>query len=345
MLTRPPLKVLAAIVVLAIVMATATLSSASPSYGGVHVVQSGQTLWGIARSYGTSVAELARMNNLQNPGLIFPGQKIILPGTKYLPPPLVIQPAQPAARTVCNPNTTITFPRQGEVLDGIGTFSITGTASIDNFQFYKLELGLGDDPKEFWSIDDVQEEPVVDGILIRNWNTGALPNGTYTLRLTVVDNQGQFPSPCDVLVKVDHSRYVKAQGPGSGSALNTQLAVAAQSRMPAACQPNVRITFPRMGEVLNGLGTFSITGTASIDDFQFYKLELGIGEAPVEFWSIAEVQEDPVIGGILLRDWNTSELPEGTYTLRLTAVDDRGQFPPPCDVSVKIDHRAPAGDP
>jgi hypothetical protein len=90
--------------------------------------------------------------------------------------------------------------------------------------------------------------------------------------------------------------------------------------------------------VLNGLGSFAITGTASIDDFQFYKLELGMGKAPIELWSIAEVQEDPVIGGILLRDWNTRSLPEGLYTLRLTAVDNRGQFPLPCDVLVKIDH-------
>jgi LysM repeat protein len=344
MLTRPPLKIFAIILVLAIAMATVTLSAASPSYGGVHVVQSGQTLWGIARTYGTTVAELASMNNLKNPDLILPGQKIVLPGTKLLPPPVVIEAAQPTRRA-CNPSTTITFPRQGDVLNGLGTFSITGTAAIDDFQFYKLELGIGDAPKSFWSVDEVQEEPVVDGILIRNWNTGPLPNGTYTLRLTVVDNQGQFPPPCDVLVKVDHS---KKSGPSvavSGSVLNTQLALAAQPRMPALCQPNVRVTFPRMGEVLNGLGTFSITGTASIDDFDFYKLELGKGEAPIDFWSIDEVQSDPVIGGILLRDWETSALPEGTYTLRLTVVDERGQFPPPCDVLVKIDHRAPAGDP
>lgn len=368
MLTRPPLKVLAAIAVLVILMATATLSSASPSYGGVHVVQSGQTLWGIAQTYGTTVAQLARMNNIKNPDLIFPGQKIILPGTKELPPPVVIQPyppakqaASPPVRRVCNPSTTITFPRAGEVLNGIGTFSVTGTASIDNFQFYKLELGIGEAPNRFWSIDEVQKTPVVDGILFRDWNTGALPNGTYTLRLTVVDNRGQFPPPCDVLVKVDHARSfvlgqkvypaktypakVYPQVALSASAVNTQLAVASEQRMPAVCNPNIRITFPRMGEVLDGAGSFAITGTASIADFQFYKLELGMGQAPIQFWSIAEVQRKPVIGGILLRDWNTRSLPQGVYTLRLTVVDNRGQFPAPCDVWVKIDHHAPAGDP
>jgi LysM repeat protein len=46
---------------------------------GRHVVQRGETLSQIARRYNTTVAELQRLNNLANPGLIVAGQVIQLP--------------------------------------------------------------------------------------------------------------------------------------------------------------------------------------------------------------------------------------------------------------------------
>ncbi|MCL2165810.1 MAG: 5'-nucleotidase C-terminal domain-containing protein [Clostridiales bacterium] len=45
----------------------------------VYVVKSGDVLWRIAQSYGTTWQELQRINNLANPHLIYPGQMIILP--------------------------------------------------------------------------------------------------------------------------------------------------------------------------------------------------------------------------------------------------------------------------
>lgn len=314
--------------------------------GPVYTVQAGDTLSEIASRFGTTVSALAMTNNITNPDLITVGQKLVLPGTTAtVAQRATVQSTQALRPATCNPNVSITFPRQGEVLDGIGSFNILGTASIEDFQFYKLELGVGEVPLEFSSIAEVQRDPVVSGILLRDWNTGALPEGTYTLRLTVVDNQGQFPQPCDVLINIDHADApVSSAAPPtviSKPAVRSQQATAVagtQALRPAVCNPNVRITFPRQGEILNGIGTFNILGTASIEDFQFYKLELGTGEVPLEFASIAEVQRDSVVNGILLRDWNTGALPEGTYTLRLTVVDEQGQFPQPCDVLVQIDH-------
>ena len=171
--------------------------------GPIYTIQAGDTLSEIAGRLGTTVSALAMANNIKNPDLIFPGQRLVSPDSAETSGQQAAtqQPLQPA---LCNPNVKITFPRQGEVLNGVGTFNILGTASISNFQFYKLELGIGERPLEFSSIDEVQREPVVGGILMRDWNTGALPEGTYTLRLTVVDNQGQFPQPCDVVIKIDH---------------------------------------------------------------------------------------------------------------------------------------------
>lgn len=43
-----------------------------------YAVRKGDTLWGIAKRYGTTVDKLVRDNNIKNPNLIYPGQRIII---------------------------------------------------------------------------------------------------------------------------------------------------------------------------------------------------------------------------------------------------------------------------
>ena len=40
----------------------------------LYTVRSGDTLWSIARRYGTSIANIVRLNKINNPNLIYPGQ-------------------------------------------------------------------------------------------------------------------------------------------------------------------------------------------------------------------------------------------------------------------------------
>ncbi len=54
--------------------------------GGAHKVAAGQTLAGIARTYGTSVSELAGANGLKNPNLIREGTVLAVPGPAWLCP-------------------------------------------------------------------------------------------------------------------------------------------------------------------------------------------------------------------------------------------------------------------
>lgn len=54
--------------------------------GNYHIVQSGDTLWSIARQHNTTVAELKRLNNLTG-DLLSVGQQLILPGMEEITPP------------------------------------------------------------------------------------------------------------------------------------------------------------------------------------------------------------------------------------------------------------------
>lgn len=61
--------------------------------GVVHVVRCGDTLYSIARAYGTTVSAIASANGIYNPNLIYVGQRLVIPGGGghhgggYPPPP------------------------------------------------------------------------------------------------------------------------------------------------------------------------------------------------------------------------------------------------------------------
>jgi len=74
---------------------TATLV---PGQQVIYVVQSGDTLYSIARRYGTTVQALALLNRIANPSLIFAGQRLIISGSGAPVPPHVrvhiVQPGE-----------------------------------------------------------------------------------------------------------------------------------------------------------------------------------------------------------------------------------------------------------
>jgi LysM repeat protein len=181
-----------------------------PVTGGYYTVQRGDTLYSIARRYGTSVWAIAMANNISNPSLIYPGQALLIPGLapSPAPPPSPPQPPAPTPTptptpqvAVCPSLSNITYPTVNAELNGWGTTFVKGTATDDNFWFYKLEFGWGELPDEWFVIEELHYAPVVNGIL-GYWNTGALPEGVYQLRLVVVDGTGNYPQPCQVRVIV-----------------------------------------------------------------------------------------------------------------------------------------------
>lgn len=91
----------------------------------------------------------------------------------------------------------ITSPKDGEQVSGV--VKILGTASIENFGFYKYEIAR---PGEtVWLSLNASETPVVDGEL-GEWITDVLPPGEYMLRLLVTDNLGQALPACTIKIQV-----------------------------------------------------------------------------------------------------------------------------------------------
>jgi hypothetical protein len=80
---------------------------------------------------------------------------------------------------------------------------IRGTANAENFQYYKIEVGPGANPRdnEWTVVGQLRKSPVNNGLL-ETFNSTAYPPGTYTLRLVVVDQTGNYPEPCQVTIAV-----------------------------------------------------------------------------------------------------------------------------------------------
>ena len=58
-----------------------------PTLAASHTVQRGDTLSEIADRFGTTVSELVRLNNIQNPNLIYPGQVLVIREGGSVTPP------------------------------------------------------------------------------------------------------------------------------------------------------------------------------------------------------------------------------------------------------------------
>jgi len=111
--------------------------------------------------------------------------------------PVVVAPFCPSLGTV------ITSPGVNQVVSG--TVQIRGSAEATNFDYYKLEYAVGanaDETAEYRYFAG-GNEPVNNGPL-GSFDSLALPNRAYTLRLIVVDTTGNYPEPCQVTVLVQN---------------------------------------------------------------------------------------------------------------------------------------------
>lgn len=111
------------------------------------------------------------------------------------PVPAFVQPSCPDGRSI------IVAPGVNQTVSGPVT--IQGTAIHEDFWYYKLEFTPGGGANAAFAWFDGGENQVRNGYL-GTFNSGAVANGTYTLRVVSVDTSGNFPPPCLVTINVQN---------------------------------------------------------------------------------------------------------------------------------------------
>jgi hypothetical protein len=100
-----------------------------------------------------------------------------------------------AIGTCPNSGAQIIQPEPGSKFSSL-LVPIIGTASIPNFDHYKMEYSTNPN-KDNWNYL-LQKESAVENDVLMELNTSTIPYGPYGLRLTVVDLSGNYPEPCVV---------------------------------------------------------------------------------------------------------------------------------------------------
>ncbi|GEM_PF-61556 len=83
----------------------------------------------------------------------------------------------------------ITKPTEGESLRG--TVTVEGSATAAKFAYYQIEVGAGSDPQIYTVVHGPIQQTVEKGALA-TFDTTKVPNGPYTLRLTVFNQSGNM---------------------------------------------------------------------------------------------------------------------------------------------------------
>ncbi|MFC1714214.1 two-component regulator propeller domain-containing protein [Candidatus Poribacteria bacterium] len=169
-----------------------------------------------------------------------------------------------------------------------GGVVIEGTANDTNFTLYRIELLQGQETVDTLIQSETRRQ---NGVLL-NWDTSSYPDGKYSIKLTVEDEVGGTNQDT-VPVTVDNTI------------------------------PIAGITSPVANQYVNG--NVEITGTAQDDNFESYivKYAQGVNPQDTDWQVIAGSAVDPVTDGIL-RNWNTNEVGDDLYSLRLTVQDRSG---------------------
>jgi hypothetical protein len=187
---------------------------------------------------------------------------------------------------------TITAPGNNQQISG--NVTVSGRASTPNFQRYFLEYGSGKNPSS-WEVIETSTAQVIEGRL-GAWNTSSLSPGDYTLRVRVVDEKlGELRFTVPVVVR------------SGGTSSNDD---DDDDRAPVAM-----ITEPT-GAVE---GVVRVRGTATSGNLVESVLEYGEGASPTS-WTQIKRNQIQIRNGTL-GDWDTSSLPNGIYTVRLTVRD------------------------
>lgn len=163
-----------------------------------YVVQPGDTLFRVAVTFGSSIAAMRDANCITNVDFLPWGTIVYVPGSGGTTPSGATPAPAPTtlfAQGCTDPSTIITAPFAGQEI--AGQFTISGTASLPDMSYYKIEIRPNF--SEVYNFVGQSDQGVANGTLAR-LNSGTFGTGIHWIRLTVVDTTGNFPTPCTVPV-------------------------------------------------------------------------------------------------------------------------------------------------
>lgn len=154
------------------------------------------------------------------------------------------------------------------------------------------------------------------------------PSPTPTLTITPP------PPPPTITATVDPT--LAALTPPSEAPTQTPTPAPAAAVPVAAapvCDERSTISSPGNGAVVSGV--FTLVGTATHDAFNFYKVEFAPGANATNGFTYLADGRGPVFGGALA-SVDTRGFGNGPWTFQLTVVDQTGNYPEPCRVTVVV---------
>ena len=270
----------------------------------VHIVQWGENLTFIARRYGVTIHAIVVANHLTSANRIYAGQRLVIPG-RWTPAPV-------AGCTY--------IVQHGDTLSGIAYrhgVSVNSLLRVNNivnpnriYAGQRLTIpgapGAPTPPSTTGRYYTVQRGDTLAKIAFR-----------YGVSIWSIVKANNIANP-HVIFPGQRFYIPKGSPPPKPPT----------GWIKPGCE---HLQWPREGAVLSGL--LQAKGTATHADFDYYKLEYrhdGLGD-----WRYITGAETPVTNGAL-GTWDTRAVSDGRYFFRLVVVDSTGNYPPPCEVAVKV---------
>jgi hypothetical protein len=94
----------------------------------------------------------------------------------------------------------------------------------------------------------------------------------------------------------------------------------------------IDISYPEAGETIRG--AISVTGTANMVDFGYFKLD--IAKSQQELWSTFQAGSSVVIDNVLDDNFDSSLFTPGEYVIQLVIVNAEGESQTPCRIPIII---------
>ncbi|HEX2906410.1 MAG TPA: LysM domain-containing protein [Phototrophicaceae bacterium] len=159
-----------------------------------YTVRQGETLSEIARAVGSSLNLLKDANCLTDANQLYAGQTILVPRLPIVPVSTTTLDTSLQIEGCTAPSTQITNLTAGQIMSG--PFTLQGTASVENFQYYKIEVRP--DYADVFNFLTRSDKPVTNGPLATLDPTIFGP-GRHWIKLTVISNIHQTPCVIPVI--------------------------------------------------------------------------------------------------------------------------------------------------